>query len=34
MVSVAPFAALSVLSAIALAGMVVPEAIKNKKSSK
>ena len=34
MVSVAPFAALSVLSAIALAGMVVPEVIKNKKSSK
>lgn len=34
MVSVAPFAALSVLSAFALAGMVVPEAIKNKKSSK
>ena len=34
LVSVAPFAALSVLSAIALAGMVVPEAIKNKKSSK
>lgn len=34
MVSVAPSAALSVLSAIALAGMVVPEAIKNKKSSK
>ena len=34
MVSVAPLAALSVLSAIALAGMVVPEAIKNKKSSK
>lgn len=34
MVSVAPFAALSALSAIALAGMVVPEAIKNKKSSK
>lgn len=34
MVSIAPFAALSVLSAIALAGMVVPEAIKNKKSSK
>lgn len=34
MLSVAPFAALSVLSAIALAGMVVPEAIKNKKSSK
>lgn len=34
MVSVAPFAALSALSAFALAGMVVPEAIKNKKSSK
>ena len=34
MVSVAPFAALSVLSAIALAGIVVPEAINNKKSSK
>lgn len=34
MVSVAPFAALSVLSAFALAGIVVPEAIKNKKSSK
>ena len=34
MVSVAPLAALSALSAFALAGMVVPEAIKNKKSSK
>lgn len=34
LVSVAPFAAISVLSAIALAGMVIPEAIKNKKSSK
>ena len=34
MLPIAPFAALSVLSAIALAGMVVPEAIKNKKSSK
>ena len=34
LVSVAPFAAVSVLSAIALAGMVIPEAIKNKKSSK
>ncbi|MGN0698703.1 MAG: metallophosphoesterase [Ruminiclostridium sp.] len=34
LVSVAPFAAISALSAIALAGMVIPEAIKNKKSSK
>lgn len=34
LVSVAPFAAISVLSAVALAGMVIPEAIKNKKSSK
>lgn len=34
MLPIAPFAALSVLSAVALAGLVVPEAIKNKKSSK
>lgn len=34
MLPIAPFAALSVLSAFALAGLVLPEAIKNKKSSK
>ena len=34
LVSVAPFAALTALSTIALAGLVIPEYIKNKKSSK